>query len=518
MLPVNIFLLNRNKVEIIANKIPNNFLNKDEIHEIKQLWNKNLIKYKEIYSNTRQWNMIYNLVLRGIGIHHSGLIPILKEIIEILYSKKLIKVLLATETFALGVNMPTKAVIFTQLTKFDGTKRRNLRPEEYNQMAGRAGRRGLDDFGSVIIIPDKYCISEIDAKHIILSKPQKIESKLKIDYNFILKRMVYKIENNDNTPIIEYLQKAIKDSMFAREKVNEIDIMRKRLSKIELIENDSIKKYINEYKEIQKIENQITNNNKSIIKKSKKFIKKLQMKKNALEKNIPKENIKILENYYKKIKQKEKLEKDIIIYDNNFVRQITHLCKFLETKNIIDSEYNLTSLGRIIAEINECNPLILGYIISENHLDDLEFPEIIAYLSIFISDKSIEPPDFSNLLASKKIMNKLEDIDYLVNELIDYETKNNQEMPFIFWSDWELHLSLFNAIKLWADMKNWDIVSQYYPTFEGNFIRNVLRLVNLIRNVESIAKLTNNIKLLNKLDGYQEKLIRDVVITESLYL
>ena len=67
-------------------------------------------------------------------------------------------------------------------------------------------------------------------------------------------------------------------------------------------------------------------------------------------------------------------------------------------------------------------------------------------------------------------------------------------------------------------MKDWKEVSSYYPTFEGNFVRNVLRLVNLVRNVESIAKLTNNIKLLDKLEGYQEKLIRGVVMTDSLYL
>ena len=94
------------------------------------------------------------LVEKGIGIHHSGLIPILKDMVEILYSMKLIKVLIATETFAMGVNMPTKSTVFMDLIKFDGNGKRFLKTDEYIQMAGRAGRRGIDTFGEVFILPN----------------------------------------------------------------------------------------------------------------------------------------------------------------------------------------------------------------------------------------------------------------------------------------------------------------------------------------------------------------------------
>lgn len=60
------------------------------------------------------------LLKRGIGIHHGGLLPILKEVIEILFSEGLIKALFATETFALGLNMPARTVVFTSARKFDG--------------------------------------------------------------------------------------------------------------------------------------------------------------------------------------------------------------------------------------------------------------------------------------------------------------------------------------------------------------------------------------------------------------
>jgi antiviral helicase SKI2 len=78
------------------------------------------------------------------GVHHGGLLPILKEMVEILFSRGIVKVLFATETFAMGVNMPARTVVFNGFRKHDGREFRDLLPGEYTQMAGRAGRRGLD--------------------------------------------------------------------------------------------------------------------------------------------------------------------------------------------------------------------------------------------------------------------------------------------------------------------------------------------------------------------------------------
>ena len=89
---------------------------------------------------------------RGIGTHHGGLLPIVKEMVEMLFARGLVKVLFATETFAMGVNMPAKCVVFDSTRKHDGVQHRTLLPGEYIQMAGRAGRRGLDATGTVIIL------------------------------------------------------------------------------------------------------------------------------------------------------------------------------------------------------------------------------------------------------------------------------------------------------------------------------------------------------------------------------
>uniref|UniRef100_A0A182QLV6 Helicase SKI2W n=1 Tax=Anopheles farauti TaxID=69004 RepID=A0A182QLV6_9DIPT len=129
---------------------------------------------------------IQSCLERGIGIHHSGILPILKEIVEMLFARGLVKILFATETFAMGVNMPARTVIFDSTRKFDGQSVRPLQPSEYTQMAGRAGRRGLDKTGTVIILCKQNLPTEPELKTMILGKPVRLESQFRLTYAMIL--------------------------------------------------------------------------------------------------------------------------------------------------------------------------------------------------------------------------------------------------------------------------------------------------------------------------------------------
>ncbi|EME44493.1 hypothetical protein DOTSEDRAFT_53576 [Dothistroma septosporum NZE10] len=128
------------------------------------------------------------LLRRGIGIHHSGLLPILKETIEILFQEGLIKVLFATETFSIGLNMPAKTVVFTSVRKFDGISLRWVTPSEFIQMSGRAGRRGLDERGIVIMMIDEKMEPGV-AKEIVRGEQDKLNSAFYLGYNMILNLM-----------------------------------------------------------------------------------------------------------------------------------------------------------------------------------------------------------------------------------------------------------------------------------------------------------------------------------------
>ncbi|OCK81789.1 antiviral helicase [Lepidopterella palustris CBS 459.81] len=131
---------------------------------------------------------ILPLLRRGIGVHHSGLLPILKETIEILFQEGLIKVLFATETFSIGLNMPAKTVVFTSVRKFDGVSQRWVTPSEFIQMSGRAGRRGLDERGIVIMMIDEKMEPAI-AKEIVRGEQDKLNSAFYLGYNMILNLM-----------------------------------------------------------------------------------------------------------------------------------------------------------------------------------------------------------------------------------------------------------------------------------------------------------------------------------------
>ncbi|TEB25051.1 antiviral helicase [Coprinellus micaceus] len=138
--------------------------------------------------NLPQITNLLPLLRRGIGFHHGGLLPILKEVIEILFQEGLIKVLFATETFSIGLNMPAKTVVFTGVRKFDGRDFRTISGGEYIQMSGRAGRRGLDDRGVVIMMCDEK-LEPSAAKGMLKGEADRLDSAFHLGYNMILNLM-----------------------------------------------------------------------------------------------------------------------------------------------------------------------------------------------------------------------------------------------------------------------------------------------------------------------------------------
>lgn len=101
--------------------------------------------------NLQQVHALIDLLPRGLGFHHAGLLPALKVLVETLFARGHLRAVFATDTLALGVNMPARSVVVGSLSKFDGQEMRLLTPNEYSQLTGRAGRRGMDIHGAAII-------------------------------------------------------------------------------------------------------------------------------------------------------------------------------------------------------------------------------------------------------------------------------------------------------------------------------------------------------------------------------
>jgi superfamily II RNA helicase len=222
MLPAIVFVFSRKNVELYAKEISTPVLEVNSdiptimARECEQIVRR-LPNFKE-FLHLPEYVSLVSLLEKGIGIHHSGMIPILREIVEIMISKKYIFLLFATESFAIGLNCPIRTAVFTSLTKFDGNKMRFIHPHEYNQAASRCGRRGIDEVGHVIHCNNMFDMPDaIEYKNILCGSPQKLVSKFRISGQMILSLMQNKECSRDN--FIEFT----KNTMMNRELSAAID-------------------------------------------------------------------------------------------------------------------------------------------------------------------------------------------------------------------------------------------------------------------------------------------------------
>ncbi|MBI4394690.1 MAG: DEAD/DEAH box helicase [Candidatus Omnitrophica bacterium] len=184
-LPAIYFIFGRRRAEILAQEASQfNFLTPTEEKEIRELYQTLLERYDLI--RERSAEDLRNLVVRGIAYHHAGMLPTLKEIVEQLFTSRLIKVIFTTETFALGINMPARSVTFDELEKFYGTRFRNLTNRDFYQMAGRAGRRGMDAEGYVYVRIHPNDIPFTEVQRVLYGKPEAIRSQLNTTYATLL--------------------------------------------------------------------------------------------------------------------------------------------------------------------------------------------------------------------------------------------------------------------------------------------------------------------------------------------
>lgn len=184
--PVIVFSFSKRECENLALQMSKlAFNDQSEKEMVSKVFNSAIEMLSEEDKELPQIKNLLPLLRRGIGVHHSGLLPILKETIEILFQEGLLKVLFATETFSIGLNMPAKTVVFTSVRKFDGVSTRYITSSEFVQMAGRAGRRGLDDRGLVIMMIDEQ-MDPANAKEIVRGQQDKLNSAFHLGYNMIL--------------------------------------------------------------------------------------------------------------------------------------------------------------------------------------------------------------------------------------------------------------------------------------------------------------------------------------------
>ena len=530
MLPAICFVFSRKNVENFAKEINVNLFEKDEKtpsiieDECKKIIMRKIPNYKD-YLLLDEYHTIISLLKKGIAIHHAGILPLFREMVEMLFEKKYIKILFATETFAVGINMPTKTVIFTQLEKFTGQGNRPLLSHEYTQMAGRAGRRGLDKIGYVI-----HCnnlIQNLDLQSyskMITGPPKMLSSQFKISYNLIL-NILQANKSNDtkeiNTLLIDFMEKSFIKNDIIKE-INQYDIEQKSLQeKLDLI-NEQVKTLrtnistLDEYKLLK-------NNLPNAVNKQKKTI---QRKINDLEN----QNITI-QNDFKIIISKDKILSEM--QDNNSFKQnainyiqsnIESICHILEKFNFVKDKVPSTK-GIVAMHLCEINSLSVGELYEKtNGFIDYDEYDLIGLFSCFTnisipSDKCSSIPFDTNINPKCKKICKI--INDNMNEYYDEEIYYQIDTG----TDYNIHFELIDYLITWAksndELSCFNVIQEVKndkEIFTGEFIKAILKINNIANEFEKICEYLSNFELMQKIKKIPELTLKYIATNQSLYI
>ncbi len=184
-LPCLFFSFSRRDCEAKARELARkNFYPKEG--KIISFFNKKLEEAPSDINKLSSTKTLKETLPQGIAFHHAGLLPTVKEALEELFAQGMIRVLYTTETFAVGINMPAKTVCFNSLRKYDGINFRFLNTKEYFQIAGRAGRRGIDKVGYVVSMIFRPTFSYQEVKRITTKDIEPINSQFRLSINTVL--------------------------------------------------------------------------------------------------------------------------------------------------------------------------------------------------------------------------------------------------------------------------------------------------------------------------------------------
>ena len=482
-------------------KKTSSFLTPDELKSTKLIIHKVFASNLKFYKDIPSTQQLLEMIEYGTAVHHSGLLPIQKELIEILFSKGLIKFLFATETFAVGVNMPTKSVIFTELSKHDGNGVRVLRYDEFMQMSGRAGRRGKDEQGLVIYCP----LKELEPKHELIGlfkgKAAKLTSQYDEGSHTFLRLLNSPAYSNE-------IKNFYESTLFGLENVKHISYLERELKELE--EEYETYNYLDE-----KLEEELNNMEKEKELSRGKTLQKIQIKidefkknnkeffENLSQKNKIKENIKYLKEY---------IETQSLCIDS----QISKVTQFnLRLSLIADNDkIVLTPYGKIVASLSNCSEVVVGKIIQQRIFDNVDWKTIGIILCCFAEDKAEEEDNWepAKKHLDKKTIDVLDEIWFIYSDILklydEFEIKHRLNMTFGFI------IPFIN----WIDKKPLIEVLKSYDNFDGNFVKNIYKIRDICQEILKVCQNFNLGELQEKINTLLENLIYGIGEFNSLYI
>ena len=519
MTPAICYVFSVKKIEQCANEITTNLQEFDTKvpyivdRECEDILRSKLSNYEE-YLHLPEYVKLVALLRKGIATHHSKMLPVLKEIVEIFFAKGYIKLLFATESVAIGLNLPVKTCIFTDITKHDGSCQRILQGHEYVQSAGRSGRLGLDKIGHVIHLNNLFRnVESANYKQMMNGKPQALTSKFKISYNLLLNLL----DIGDNN-LTQFASK----SMITGDLNNQMKEINGKIAKIQL-ELDNSNNYVKnlrtpsniicEYIELQK------NVKFSVNKKRKEIERTIQRIKDEY-KFLDQDQIS-----YLKISEKENeiqsLQTEYDSLNKYFQSGVDTVLDLLNEEGFLEST-NLTLLGQIASQIREIHCLTFAKLFNDNKLDQLSSKQLVALFSCFTNLRVQDDFRDNNPDSDDETVNNIVDqVEKMYFEYKDKELKRNINTGF----DYEMHYDLLNYVEKWCETESVEdckLILQDLRInkgiFLGEFVKALLKINNISCEMEKIAELTGNIAFLSKLKEIPNMTMKYVVTNQSLYV
>jgi superfamily II RNA helicase len=541
MTPAICYIFSIKKIEECSKEITTNLLEFDSKvpyivkRECEQILRNKLSNYQE-YLHLPEYITLVSLLEKGIATHHSKMLPVLREIVEILFAKGYIKLLFATETVAIGLNLAVKSCIFTDINKHDGTSMRMLQGHEYTQSAGRSGRLGLDKVGHSIHLNNLFRNVELTSyKTMLNGKPQTLTSKFKISYNLLLNLIDTNTDNINfaNKSMIkgdidrqsEEIQKNIEKMETEYKKMEEtikhlktpIETVKEYIDCIERRPNTVNKKR----KDIDRQIQTILDNYKSI-ESDKIIIQKYLLKQPELE-NMKKE----YENVTKYIDNNnliitDMLEKDDFISNSTVSNSTVSNSTVSNALESVETKYVLTQKGILATQLRETHCLVFANLFDSKVLDDLTSRQLVSIFSCFTN---ISVQDELKALFPKSDNKTVQNMVIKIKEMYDEYQQKEIMNQINTGTDYSIHFDLLDYVIQWCDCDSIEECKFLLQTLEkekgiflGEFVKALLKINNISSELEKVSELSSNIQFLSKLKEIPTMILKYVVTNQSLYV
>jgi len=361
----------------------------------------------------------------GLAAHHAGLVPLLRHLVELLFQRNLIKVVFATETLAAGINMPARTTVISSLSKRTDVGHRVLTVNEFTQMTGRAGRRGMDPEGYCVIVGTLFQ-SPYQAMELIQGDYDPISSHFSLSYNMVLNLLRY----GERKEVREVLQRSFGQYLSNKEMINISLLMEQKKQALQQIKASP---------------------------ESKSHIRHLRSQ---------------IRGFSKQVKRQQE------IYLKEF-DALTRVLQYFGRLKPDGKHWRLTALGEMTGHIRAQNDLLISLVIESLDYHDLTPVELAAIFSTLIFEpRRYMEHDLS--ACSKKVRSFFKDILQIADDLRFVQEEENIHLPITVEFDFA------PLVVLWGNGARWSTLFKFTNMTDGDVVRSMRQLIDLLRQLEML--------------------------------